>query len=228
MNAQQKRISVASRTVVTQVWNVLGAVAGPLAAGIWFGDTVPGGARDGGPPYTGPEVLRGCVAAGVVALALTAFRPPTGKDTVASVRRGLAVGAASVGAAAGFLVSTTLGLFMVVGSTLGAGPDGGSIVRLLIGLPVGLALWVVGLLLTGRLWWLASRALKHENAPRVERTAAGVVAAATVAGLGGVGYLFSFFSLMVVLFVVRAHVTVGWAARPAGLAGSDEEQRGAA
>jgi hypothetical protein len=205
------------RTFATYLLNVLGAAAAPLAAGIWFSDAL--GLRRIVPENA--TAWRGFAAAGAVALALTAFGSLDGAGVGGAIKRGLALGAASVGGAAGATISTIFALFAgAIGCCYGGRFDPESLeapgddashfttpeAALYVLISVGAPL--LGFVLSCRLWWLATRASKtavYDRPLALELLVALAVAATIVAAAGGLRHAGSPFALIVLLFVVVGH-----------------------
>jgi hypothetical protein len=208
------------RTFATYLLNVLGAAAAPLAAGIWFSDVL--GTRRYLPEDA--TAWRGFAAAGGVALAMTAFGSRDGTGAGGAFKRGLALGAASVGGAAGTALAAILALgfgsLVCCPNPIWADPpptvpgdhtawSAAKHVLLAVGIPLA------GLVLSSRLWWLATRASKtavHERSLLLEGAVALSVAATIVAAAGGLRHAGSPFALIVLPFVVVGHAR---GARPA-------------
>ena len=219
MSTPQKRSSDALPTAVAQVWNVLGAATGPLAAGLWFSDAF--GLRMA--PENAPA-WRGVAAAGCVALAWTAFGSLDGSGVGGAIKRGLALGAVSVGGAAGTTLAATSAIIFgscgCCNSPIWADPPPtvpddhtawGAAKLVLLAVVVPLA----GLVLSSRLWCLATRPSKasiHDRSLALEFVVALAVAAGIVAAAGGLRYVNSPFAFVVLLFVYVGHAR---GARPA-------------
>jgi hypothetical protein len=198
------------RLFATYLWNICGAAAGPLAAGVWFGgaawpdDWIPASASG----------WRGACAAGGVALAWTSFGPFAGIGTAASVRRGCALGAASVAVAAGVPSPLLVGAWLVVAGWFGldSGDGPSSCSQLMIFVPLGLLILVLGVLIAGRLWWLASRHAAEGRSLTIEAAAGCFSAVAIVGGAGGARYLVSPFAAVVLVFLAIGAARTSWKA----------------
>ena len=209
------------RVFATYVWNLCGAAAGPLAAGLWFGRS-PGSEfwrPDGGTP------IRGAAAAAAVAFAWTALGSWGDAGPWASVRRGVALGAASVGGAAGALIAAYVGGGVVLVSWFsGIDPldEPPQTVESAVGTALGLFALVAGVLSSGRLWWLASRHAAAGRSLWIESATAAASAIATLAAAGGVRTLASPFAGAVATFVVVGAARIARTAELRGRPRRDE------